>query len=162
MEYEKRTEFDRIDRAIMEILQTNAKLSNVELAQAVGLSPAPCLRRVQALEEKGVIQGYVALLNMRSVKLGVETFIQVQMNSQIKSILDVFENTVKRFPGVLECHVLTGDWDYLLHVVAEDLDAIQVFLQDNLSQIPGVMRIKTSFAVRRVIKRDALPLNHLG
>ncbi|MFA5489205.1 MAG: Lrp/AsnC family transcriptional regulator [Candidimonas sp.] len=162
MQSERNADFDRIDRKIMEILQNNARISNVDLAHAVGLSPAPCLRRVQALEERGVIQGYVALLDMRSVLLGVETFIQVQMNSQGKSILDVFENTVKRFPGVLECYLMTGDWDYMLHVVAQDLDEIQEFLQDNLSQIPGVMRIKTSLAVRRVIRTNSLPLNHIG
>jgi DNA-binding Lrp family transcriptional regulator len=76
--------------------------------------------------------------------------------------MDPVEAAIRRFPEVLECYVMTGDWDYLLHVVAHDMDAIQSFLQDNLSQIPGVMRIKTSFAVRRVVKTTALPLEHLG
>lgn len=154
--------FDRIDRKILELLQKNARLSNVELAQAVGLSPAPCLRRVHALEEAGVIEAYVGVVDMRKVMLGVEAFINVQLNGQGKSVMDPVEAAIKRFPEVLECYVMTGDWDYLLHVVAHDMDAIQQFLQDNLSQISGVMRIKTSFAVRRVVKNTALPLEHLG
>lgn len=154
--------FDRIDRKILELLQKNARLSNVELAQAVGLSPAPCLRRVHALEEAGVIEAYVGVVDMRKVMLGVEAFINVQLNGQGKSVMDPVEAEIKRFSEVLECYVMTGDWDYLLHVVAHDMDAIQQFLQDNLSQISGVMRIKTSFAVRRVVKNTALPLEHLG
>lgn len=154
--------FDRIDRKILETLQKNARISNVELAQGVGLSAAPCLRRVQALEQSGVIEGYVGLVNMRKVMLGVEAFINVQLQGQGKSVMDPVEAAIKRFPQVLECYVMTGDWDYLLHVVAHDMDEIQSFLQDNLSQVPGVMRIKTSFAVRRVVKTTALPLEHLG
>jgi Lrp/AsnC family transcriptional regulator, leucine-responsive regulatory protein len=154
--------FDRIDRKILETLQGNARISNVELAQAVGLSAAPCLRRVQALEQSGVIEGYVGLVNMRKVMLGVEAFINVQLQGQGKNVMDPVEAAIRRFPEVLECYVMTGDWDYLLHVVAQDMDEIQSFLQDNLSQIPGVMRIKTSFAVRRVVKTTALPLDHLG
>ncbi|MBP6019053.1 MAG: Lrp/AsnC family transcriptional regulator [Burkholderiaceae bacterium] len=158
----KKTEFDRLDRAILDVLQKNARISNVDLANAVGLSPAPCLRRVQVLEESGVIQGYVGLVDMRSVSLGVDAFIQVQMASQVKRLLDIFEDTIKRFSCILECYVMTGDWDYMLHVVAQDMDDIQHFLQDNISQIEGVKRIKTTFAIRNVIKTTALPLNHLG
>lgn len=153
---------DRIDKKILEALQKNARISNVELAQRVGLSPSPCLRRVQTLEEAGVIEAYVGLVDMRKVMLGVEVFINVQLNGQGKSVMDPVEAAIKRFPQVLECYVMTGDWDYLLHVVAQDMDDIQGFLQDNLSQIPGVMRIKTSFAVRRVVKGTALPLEHIG
>jgi Lrp/AsnC family transcriptional regulator, leucine-responsive regulatory protein len=154
--------FDRIDRKILDTLQKNARISNVELAQGVGLSAAPCLRRVQGLEQAGVIEGYVGLVNMRKVMLGVEAFINVQLQGQGKNVMDPVEAAIRRFPQVLECYVMTGDWDYLLHVVAQDMDEIQSFLQDNLSQIPGVMRIKTSFAVRRVVKTTALPLDHLG
>jgi Lrp/AsnC family transcriptional regulator, leucine-responsive regulatory protein len=154
--------FDRIDRKILDTLQKNARISNVELAQGVGLSAAPCLRRVQALEQAGVIEGYVGLVNMRKVMLGVEAFINVQLQGQGKNVMDPVEAAIRRFPQVLECYVMTGDWDYLLHVVAQDMDEIQSFLQDNLSQIPGVMRIKTSFAVRRVVKTTALPLDHVG
>jgi Lrp/AsnC family transcriptional regulator, leucine-responsive regulatory protein len=161
MDSAKTLTFDRIDRNILETLQKNARISNVELAQTVGLSPAPCLRRVQALEDAGVIAAYVALVDMRSVSLGVEAFINVQLSAQGKSVMDPVEAAIKRFPEVLDCYVMTGDWDYLLHVVAVDMDAIQQFLQDNLSQIPGVMRIKTSFAVRRVVKTTAMPLHHL-
>ncbi|MDB5828325.1 MAG: transcriptional regulator, partial [Variovorax sp.] len=124
--------------------------------------PAPCLRRVQALEEAKVIESYVGLLDMRKVMLGVEAFINVQLNGQGKNVMDPVEAAIRRFPQVMECYVMTGEWDYLLHVVAQDMDDIQQFLQDNLSQVPGVMRIKTSFAVRRVVKGTALPLGHLG
>lgn len=162
MDSSKTPKLDRIDRKILETLQHNARISNVELAQAVGLSPAPCLRRVQALEEAKVIESYVGLLDMRKVMLGVEAFINVQLNGQGKSVMDPVEAAIRRFPQVMECYVMTGEWDYLLHVVAQDMDDIQQFLQDNLSQVPGVMRIKTSFAVRRVVKGTALPLGHLG
>jgi Lrp/AsnC family leucine-responsive transcriptional regulator len=162
MDTVKAPAFDRIDRKIMETLQVNARISNVELAQTVGLSPAPCLRRVQVLEESGVIEGYVGLVDRRKVMLGVEAFINVQLNGQGKAVMDPVEAMIRQFPEVLECHVMTGDWDYLLHVVAQDMDAIQKFLQDNLSQVAGVMRIKTSFAVRRVVRRTLLPLDHLG
>lgn len=162
MDSSKTPKLDRIDRKILETLQQNARISNVELAQAVGLSPAPCLRRVQALEDARVIESYVGLLDMRKVMLGVEAFINVQLNGQGKSVMDPVEAAIRRFPQVMECYVMTGAWDYLLHVVAEDMDDIQQFLQDNLSQVPGVMRIKTSFAVRRVVKSTALPLQHLG
>jgi Transcriptional regulators len=161
MDSGKTLTFDRIDRNILETLQKNARISNVELAQTVGLSPAPCLRRVQALEEAGVIAGYVALVDMRKINLGIEAFINVQLSAQGKSVMDPVEAAIRRFPEVLACYVMTGDWDYLLHVVAKDMDAIQQFLQDNLSQIPGIMRIKTSFAVRLVAKTSAMPLHHL-
>lgn len=161
MDNAKRLIFDRIDRHILEALQKNSRISNVELAQSVGLSPAPCLRRVQALEKAGVIEAYVALVDKRKVNLGVEAFINVQLSAQGKSVMDPVEATIKCFPEVLSCYVMTGDWDYLLHVVAQDMDAIQQFLQDNLSQIPGVMRIKTSFAVRRVVRNTSVPLYHL-
>lgn len=161
MDSAKTLTFDRIDRKILETLQKNARISNVELAQTVGLSPAPCLRRVQVLEDAGVIAAYVALVDMRKINLGVEAFINVQLSAQGKSVMDPVEAAIKRFPEVLDCYVMTGDWDYLLHVVAQDMDAIQQFLQDNLSQIPGVMRIKTSFAVRHVVKTTAMPLHHL-
>lgn len=162
MDSSKTLKLDRIDRKILETLQQNARISNVELAQAVGLSPAPCLRRVQALEDAKVIEGYVGLLDMRKVMLGVEAFINVQLSGQGKSVMDPVEAAIRRFPQVMDCYVMTGAWDYLLRVVAQDMDEIQEFLQDNLSQVPGVMRIKTSFAVRRVVKSTALPLGHLG
>jgi len=162
MDSSKNLKLDRIDRKILETLQQNARISNVELAQAVGLSPAPCLRRVQALEDAKVIESYVGLLDMRKVQLGVEAFINIQLSGQGKSVMDPVEAAIRRFPQVMECYVMTGAWDYLLHVVARDMDDIQEFLQDNLSQVPGVMRIKTSFAVRRVVKGTALPLAHLG
>lgn len=161
MDNTRRLTFDRIDRNILEALQKNARISNVELAQSVSLSPAPCLRRVQALEDSGVIEAYVALVDRRKVHLGVEAFINVQLTAQGKGVMDPVEAAIKRFPEVLDCYVMTGDWDYLLHVVAQDMDAIQQFLQDNLSQVPGVMRIKTSFAVRPVVRTTAMPLYHL-
>ncbi len=161
MDSQKPPLLDHIDRKILETLQKNARISNIGLASEVSLSPAPCLRRVQALEESGVIEGYVGLLDMRKVGLRVEAFINVQLQAQGKDVMDPVEAAIRRFPQVLECYVMTGDWDYLLRVVAQDMDDIQAFLQDNLSQIPGVMRIKTSFAVRHVVKNTALPLGHL-
>jgi Lrp/AsnC family leucine-responsive transcriptional regulator len=155
-------EMDRTDCKILALLQEEARLPNVELAQAVGLSPSPCLRRVRLLEESGVIRRYVTLLDPARVGLPVSVFVQVTLERQVESALQLFEEAVRQHPEVMECYLMTGDADYLLRVVAPDLESYQRFLLDHLTRIPGVASIKSSFALKQVGYRTALPLNHIA
>src|SRR5690606_24321904 len=155
-------DLDRTDCKILALLQEDARLPNVELAQSVGLSPSPCLRRVKLLEEGGVIRRYVTLLDPAQVGLPVSVFVQVTLESQVESALQVFEEAVRKHPEVMECYLMTSDADYLLRVVAPDLESYQRFLLDHLTRIPGVASIKSSFALKQVGYRTALPLNHIA
>ena len=149
---------DNIDRHILAVLQGEGRLSNVELAERVGLTPAPCLRRVRSLEEAGVIQKYAALVNSRAVDLGVTIFAQVTLDKQVKDKLEVFERAVRKWPEVMDCYLMTGDSDYLLRIVLPDVEAYERFLNEALTQVPGVASIKSSFALRQVKYSTALPL----
>lgn len=149
---------DTIDRKILSELQANAKLTNAELAQRVGLSPSPCLARVRALEKAGVVRRYVALLDARTVGLGVSVFIQVRLEKQAEGSLEVFEQAVKRFPQIMECYLMTGDSDYLLRLVVADVESLQRFMVEELVRIPGVSNIRSSFALKQVKFETALPL----
>jgi DNA-binding Lrp family transcriptional regulator len=149
---------DEIDFAILRHLQDHARISNVDLADRVGLSPAPCLRRVQALEHAGVIRKYAALLNPQAVSQGVTLFVQISLDLQIGGRLDTFEQRIMQRPEVLECYLMTGDSDYLLRVVVPDVAAYERFLKEALTQIDGVVGIKSSFALRQVKYSTALPL----
>lgn len=149
---------DEIDYAVLRHLQEHARISNVELADRVGLSPAPCLRRVQALERTGVIRKYVALLNPKAVAQDVTLFVQISLDLQIGGRLDSFEQRIMQRPEVLECYLMTGDSDYLLRVVVPDVAAYERFLKEALTQIDGVVGIKSSFALRQIKYSTALPL----
>ncbi|MFT5390003.1 MAG: Lrp/AsnC family leucine-responsive transcriptional regulator [Gammaproteobacteria bacterium] len=149
---------DRLDLRILNLLQTDARMTNVELAEHVGLSPSPCARRVKLLEQSGVIRGSATLLDAASVGLPISVFIQVMLERQTEPALQVFEQTVSGYPELMECYLMTGDADYLLRVVVPDLDSYQKFLMERLTQIPGVSSIKSSFALRQVQYRTALPL----
>ena len=149
---------DDIDRRILEVLQDDARISNVDLAGRVGLSPSPCLRRVRELEESGLIRRYVALLDPVAVGLGVSVFIQVSLERQAEQGLGTFEHRILERPEVLECYLMTGDADYLLRVVVPDVAAFERFLLDHLTRIPGVASVKSSFALKQVKYRTALPL----
>ncbi len=155
-------DLDRIDLAILRVLQEDARLPNAQLADRVGLSPSPCLRRVKRLQQLGLIRGFATLLEPRSVGLGVNVFVSVTLNDQARPELEQFEAQVRECPEVMECYLMTGDFDYLLRVVATDLDAYQHFLIEKLTRIPGVANIKSSFALKQVIQRHALPLAHLS
>jgi Lrp/AsnC family leucine-responsive transcriptional regulator len=149
---------DQIDYALLRNLQEHARISNVDLADSVGLSPAPCLRRVQALERDGVIRKYVALLNPNAVARGVTVFVQISLDLQVEGRLDAFENEIMQRREVLECYLMTGDSDYLLRVVVPDVAAYERFLKEALTRLVGVAGIKSSFALRQVKYSTALPL----
>jgi Lrp/AsnC family leucine-responsive transcriptional regulator len=151
-------DLDEIDRRILMALQGNAKLRNVELADAVGLSASPCLRRVKHLEDTGVIRGYATLVDPEAIGLPVSVFVQVTLEKQAESSLEAFETHIAGWPEVMECYLMTGDADYLLRVVAADLTAYQEFLMQKLTRVAGVASIKSSFALRRIQHRTALPL----
>lgn len=149
---------DSIDWEILSLMQRDARLSNVELARAVGLSPSPCLARVRALERAGYISRYVSLLDPVKVGLKVSVFIQVALEKQIEPALEVFENAIRERPEVMECYLMTGESDYLLRVVVPDLQALEHFILNFLSRVPGVGNIKSSFALKQVKYQTALPL----
>jgi len=149
---------DAIDWKILALLQDDARLSNVDLARAVGLSPSPCLNRVRALEQQGFIRRQVTLLDPLKVGLKVSVFIQVTLERQIESALETFERAIRERPEVMECYLMTGDSDYLLRVVVPDLQALEHFILNFLSRVPGVGNIKSSFALKQVKYQTALPL----
>ncbi len=152
------TDLDAIDRRILDRLQENGRISNVELANDVGISSSPCWRRVRELEKRGVISGYVALVDAAAVGLPVSVFVQVTLERQIEAALETFEAAVKERPEVMECYLMTGDADYLLRVVVSDLPTYEGFLKDHLTRIPGIANIKSSFALNQVKYRTSLPL----
>jgi Lrp/AsnC family transcriptional regulator, leucine-responsive regulatory protein len=153
-----RAELDPIDQRILNELQADGKLTNVELAGRVHLSPSPCLARVRSLEERGVIDRYVALLDPHAVGLNVSVFIQISLEKQTKDALDVFETAIKQRPEVMECYLMSGDSDYLLRVVVEDVQALERLIIDKLTPIPVVANIRSSFALKQVKYATALPL----
>jgi Lrp/AsnC family transcriptional regulator, leucine-responsive regulatory protein len=148
---------DEIDQKILECLQEDARISNVDLADRVGLSPAPCLRRVAALEELGVIRKYVTLLDPKVLDLSVTVFVQVSLDLQVNKRLDIFEEAIMKRPELVECYLMTGDADYLLRVVVPDVAAYERLLKESLTRIEGVASIKSSFALKQVKYTTALP-----
>jgi DNA-binding Lrp family transcriptional regulator len=151
-------QLDEIDHRILQQLQEDARISNVELARRVGLSPAPCLRRVRALEKAAVIRRYVALVDASAVHLGVTVFVQISLDLQVEGRLEIFEKAILRRPEVAECYLMTGDADYLLRVVVRDVPAYEQFLKESLTRIESVASIKSSFALNQVKYSTALPL----
>ena len=151
-------QLDSIDWKILGLLQGDARIANVELAKAVGLSPSPCLNRVRALEEAGYISRYVTLLDALRVGLKVSVFIQVTLERQVESALERFENAIRGRPEVMECYLMTGDADYLIRVVVADIQLLEEFILKFLTKLPGVGNIKSSFALKQVKYQTALPL----
>jgi Lrp/AsnC family leucine-responsive transcriptional regulator len=149
---------DPTDWRILSRLQEEARISNVELAKAVNLSPSPCLNRVRVLEKSGVIGRYVTLLDPLKLGLTVSVFIQVSLEKQMRNALDTFEASILGRDEVMECYLMTGDADYLLRVVVADVQSIERFIVDYLAKIPGVASIKSSFALKQVKYKTALPL----
>ena len=152
-------DIDAIDLRILAALQEDAKQSNVELAARVNLSPSPCLARVRKLEQTGIISRYVSLLNPLALGLGVSVFIQIRLEKQVEHALEQFEAAMHRHPEVMECYLMTGDADYLLRVLVADIPALERFIVDELSKTPGVANIRSSFALKQVKYKTALPLH---
>ena len=149
---------DATDWKILARLQDDARISNVDLAKAVSLSPSPCLARVRALEESGIVSRYVSLLDALKLGLTVSVFIQVSLEKQMRNALDTFEASILARDEVMECYLMTGDADYLLRVIVPDVQSIERFIVDYLAKIPGVASIKSSFALKQVKYKTALPL----
>ncbi|MEZ7879193.1 MAG: Lrp/AsnC family transcriptional regulator [Rhodospirillales bacterium] len=149
---------NKIDLKILSHLQKNARLTNVELSEHIHLSQSPCLRRVRNMESSGIIKRYVALVDQNAVGLPVSVFVNVRLEKQIERALEKFEETVQDWSEVMECYLMTGDSDYLLRVVASDLAAYERFLMDKLTCVPGVASINSSFALKQVTYKTALPI----
>jgi len=152
-------ELDRFDRQILQILQTDARISNQELADRIGLSPSPCLRRVRALEESGLITGYRALLDAKSLGLTLMALIHISMDQHTPERFNDFETAIADIPEVRECLLITGQSaDYQLKVVVKDLDAYQELLLKRITGIKGVSGVHSSFVLRRVVDKTAFPV----
>ena len=150
---------DPFDRAILQRLQREGRISNQDLAEAVNLSASPCLRRVRRLEEEGIIEGYCARLNARKLGLNLMAFIQVSMDRHTPERFARFEETIANYPEVLECHLITGQAaDYQLKVVVADMDAYQQFLLNKITRIEGVSGVHSSFVLKSPINGTALPV----
>jgi len=153
-----KSRLDSIDVNILRQLQENAKLTNVELAGRVHLSPSPCLARVRALESDKVISRYVTLLNPLALGLSVSVFIQISLEKQSKKALEIFEEAIRKRSEVMECYLMTGDADYLIRVVVTNVQALERFIVDELTRIPGIASIRSSFALKQVKYETGLPL----
>ena len=149
---------DALDIKLLESLQRKGRMSNAELAEKVNLSPSACHRRVQRLEEDGVIRDYVALLNPRAVNCPSTVFVEITLSGQADELLEAFERQVALVPECLECHLMAGTADYLLKVVAADTDDFARIHRQYLARLPGVSQMQSSFALRTVFKTTALPL----
>ena len=150
---------DRYDRRILEVLQEDGRISNQDLAERIGLSPSPCLRRVRALEEAGIIAGYRAMLDASRLGLDLMAILSISMDRHTPERFARFDATVRGLPEVLECLLLTGrDADYQLKVVVHDMEAYQDLLLNKITRIEGVSGVHSSFVLRRVVERTALPI----
>jgi Lrp/AsnC family leucine-responsive transcriptional regulator len=150
---------DRYDWQILRILQDSGSISNQELADRIGLSPSPCLRRVRLLEEAGFITGYRALLDAKKLGLSLMALIHISMDQHTPERFNTFETRIAAIPEILECLLITGQSaDYQLKVVVKDMDAYQELLLNRITRIPGVSGVHSSFVLRRVVDKTALPL----
>lgn len=144
------TRLDETDRRILRALQKDGRMQNIELAAQVGLSPSPCLRRVKALEEAGVIQRYAAVLNPAEIGMGMTVFARVWLTGQDVETVNHFTNTVSALPQIVECHLMAGNCDFLLRVVARDLDDYRQFQIDHLTRIKGVQNVKSDIPMQKI------------
>jgi DNA-binding Lrp family transcriptional regulator len=151
-------ELDAIDRAILKALQENARMTNAELAETVGLSPSACSRRHDMLEKSGVISGYHARLSHKAIDYKMMVIVHISLSGQFAKTLTEFEAAVKRCPNVLVCYLMSGEYDYILRVAAKDLEDYERIHRDWLSALPHVVKINSSFALREVIERPNVGL----
>lgn len=149
---------DRKDTIILNTLQKDGRVSNVRLAEAVGLSEAACLRRVRALEKNGYITGYAARVNASKLGLGSNVFVEITLHQEQQQDLQAFEAAVARVPEVMECYLVTGQYDYLLRIVVRNLEDFERIHREVITSLPGVSRVQTSFALRAVKKESSLPI----
>ncbi|HJP21736.1 MAG: Lrp/AsnC family transcriptional regulator [Alphaproteobacteria bacterium] len=154
-----KVKLDAIDRGILRILQEDGRITNVKLAKGVGISAPPCLRRVRALEEAGYISGYHAEVNAEALGFGVTAFALVGLDSQAEPDLLAFEELAESWPLVRECHMLAGEYDFLLKVTAEDWDSYQTFLTTELTAAPNVAHVKSSLGIRTSKKIAGVPIS---
>jgi Lrp/AsnC family leucine-responsive transcriptional regulator len=150
-------ELDATDHRILDALQSEGRMTNSELADKIGLSPSPCLRRVRQLETSGVISGYVALVDPEAFGLTVCAFVRVRLEQQDDRRLAAFEKAISQFPEVMECYLMTGECDYQLRVLVQSLTDFETFLRSKLTRVAGISEITSSFALRPVRYRTALP-----
>lgn len=149
---------DDADKRLLKHLQDHGQATNAELAAVARLSDSACFRRVRALEADGFISGYSAVVEPRSVGLGLTVFVSITLASQAQDVLAAFEAAVAEAPEIMECHLMTGQADYMLRVVAADMDDLERLHATQLTRLPGVARINSSIALRTVVRRTALPL----
>jgi Lrp/AsnC family leucine-responsive transcriptional regulator len=150
-------DLDAIDRKIIDVLQVEGRISNVELSSRIHLSAPQCLRRMRALEERGVLRGYAAQVDAGALGLGVTAFVSLNIHGGAFDRVRDIEARIREFPQILECHTVSGDHDYLLKVVARDLKALSQFLADRLMQIPGVDDVRSMICLEEVKPRSPLP-----
>jgi Lrp/AsnC family leucine-responsive transcriptional regulator len=154
---------DKIDKHILALMQSNGRISNLELSDKVGLSPTPCSRRVKRLEESGLIDSHVTLLNKEALGLNLTAIIGISMDRHTPDRFEQFEKAIIDMPEVIECSIVTGQSaDFLLKVVVRDMQHYEKFLLGNLTRLPGVTGVHSSFVLRQVVKKTALPLDQLG
>src|SRR5699024_8712963 len=158
----KNTTLDRYERRILEFLQQDGSLSNIELAEKVGLSPSPCSRRVQKLEEQGYISHRIAVLNQKKLGLDLTAIIQINIDKHTPERLENFEEKIRALPEVQQCYLITGQSaDYVLQVVVPDMEAYQHFLLNKITRIDEVTGVHSSFVMRKVVDSIAIPIDHL-
>ena len=154
---------DKIDRKIVRELQANARLSNQELADIIGLSPSPCLRRVRKLEVAGVLSGYTAIVDQEMYGLPVNVFVSIRLEVQNNQSIKIFEKGINNLDQVMECYLMTGSRDYLMRVVSADLKSYEDFIREELTKIPGIASVESSFAFGNVKSCNVFPsISKLG
>ena len=152
-------EIDRYDRQILRILQEDGRISNQDLADRIGLSPSPCLRRVRALEDAGIVSGYRALLDAKALGYSLMALIYISMDTHTPERFDNFERQIRDIPEVLECLMITGqNADYQIKLVVKDMDAFQALLLNRITRIQGVTGVQSSFVLRKVVDTTVLPV----
>ncbi len=158
MQLDFRTKLDRYDRAIVRALQLDGRITNSQLAEGVSLSESACLRRVRTLEEAGFIEGYTALINQQKAGCPVNVFVNITLERQEQAHLHAFEEAVRKVPEVMECYLMSGEYDYLLRVVLADTADFERLHSQHLTRLPNVARVHSSFALRTVQKSRELPV----
>src|SRR5919204_3830880 len=159
---EKHMSLDRVDRRLLEVLQSEGRLPNAALAERVHLSPSPCLRRLKALERSGVIEGYRAMLDREAIGLGLTVFVEVKVEGHSEETAMAIEAAVATMPEVVSAHIVSGEADFLLEVVVPDLRAYERLLLGSLLSLPSVSDVRTNFAIRTMKPPSPLPLGHLA